>query len=47
VTWYYGATREVFAAAKAALDAVFEPDPHFLGPKEPGVGRALAAVRPG
>ncbi|MCX4761969.1 YdcF family protein [Streptomyces sp. NBC_01275] len=43
VTWYYGGTREIFAAGKAALDAVFEPDPHFLGPKEPGVRRALAA----
>jgi vancomycin permeability regulator SanA len=43
VTWYYGATREVFAAGKALLDVVFEPDPHFLGPREPGVSRALAA----
>ncbi|MEW1686321.1 vancomycin high temperature exclusion protein [Streptomyces sp. NPDC091265] len=43
VTWYYGGTREVFAAGKAALDALFEPDPHFLGPREPGVERALAA----
>ncbi|WP_327711237.1 YdcF family protein [Streptomyces sp. NBC_00464] len=42
-TWYYGGTREVFAAGKAALDALFEPDPHFLGPKEPGVTEALAA----
>ncbi|MFE2018209.1 vancomycin high temperature exclusion protein [Streptomyces sp. NPDC059499] len=42
-TWYYGGTREVFAAGKAALDAVFEPDPHFLGPREPGVTDALAA----
>ncbi|CAM5716292.1 hypothetical protein SALBM311S_04373 [Streptomyces alboniger] len=42
VTWYYGGTREIFAAGKAALDAVFEPDPRFLGLKEPGVGRALA-----
>ncbi|MGW2744885.1 SanA/YdcF family protein [Streptomyces sp. NPDC001450] len=45
VTWYYGGTREVFAAAKAALDSVFHPDPTFLGPKEPGVARALAAGR--
>jgi vancomycin permeability regulator SanA len=45
VTWYYGGTREIFAAGKAALDAVFEPDPTFLGPKEPGVARALAAGR--
>lgn len=45
VTWYYGNTREIFAAGKAALDAVFEPDPHFLGPKEHGVTRALSAAR--
>ncbi|MEV5876101.1 ElyC/SanA/YdcF family protein [Streptomyces sp. NPDC052101] len=45
VTWYYGGTREVFAAGKAVLDAVFHPDPQFLGPKEPGVARALAAGR--
>ncbi|MET9404756.1 ElyC/SanA/YdcF family protein [Streptomyces sp. NPDC002935] len=44
-TWYYGGTREIFAAGKAALDAVFEPDPRFLGPKEHGVTRALAAAR--
>lgn len=43
VTWYYGGAREVFAAGKAALDALFEPDPHFLGPREPGVAEALAA----
>lgn len=42
VTWYYGGAREVFAAGKALLDTVFEPDPHFLGPREPGVARALA-----
>ncbi|MFJ9672647.1 vancomycin high temperature exclusion protein [Streptomyces sp. NPDC101221] len=42
VTWYYGGAREILAAGKAALDAVFEPDPHFLGPREPGVARALA-----
>ncbi|MFJ4837286.1 vancomycin high temperature exclusion protein [Streptomyces sp. NPDC088746] len=42
VTWYYGGTREVFAAGKALLDVVFEPDPHFLGPREPGVEEALA-----
>ncbi|MFF7751256.1 vancomycin high temperature exclusion protein [Streptomyces sp. NPDC007971] len=45
VTWYYGGTREVFAAGKAVLDAVFRPDPVFLGPKEPGVTRALAKAR--
>ncbi|WP_089101557.1 SanA/YdcF family protein [Streptomyces hyaluromycini] len=43
-TWYYGGTREVFAAGKAALDAIFEPNPQFLGKKEPGVARALAAA---
>ncbi|MGW5566612.1 SanA/YdcF family protein [Streptomyces tendae] len=42
VTWYYGGAREILAAGKAALDAVLEPDPHFLGPREPGVTRALA-----
>ncbi|MCI3269850.1 SanA/YdcF family protein [Streptomyces cylindrosporus] len=45
VTWYYGGTREIFAAGKAALDVVFHPDPRFLGPKEPGVTRALASAR--
>jgi vancomycin permeability regulator SanA len=44
-TWYYGGAREVVAAGKAALDVVFRPDPTFLGPKEPGVARALAAER--
>ncbi|MFE7277222.1 vancomycin high temperature exclusion protein [Streptomyces sp. NPDC057623] len=44
-TWYYGGTREIFAAGKAALDAVFEPDPRFLGPREAGVANALAAGR--
>ncbi|WP_405808386.1 MULTISPECIES: vancomycin high temperature exclusion protein [unclassified Streptomyces] len=44
VTWYYGGTREVFAAGKAALDAAFTPDPRFLGAKEPGVQEALAAA---
>ncbi|MFE9764486.1 vancomycin high temperature exclusion protein [Streptomyces sp. NPDC005808] len=42
VTWYYGGAREILAAGKAALDAVFQPDPRFLGPKEPGIGQALA-----
>ena len=41
VTWYYGGVREIFAAGKAALDAAFRPDPRFLGPREPGVERAL------
>ncbi|KUM90786.1 MULTISPECIES: SanA/YdcF family protein [Streptomyces] len=45
VTWYYGGTREILAAGKAALDAVFRPDPRFLGPKEPGVTNALASAR--
>ncbi|WP_458243621.1 SanA/YdcF family protein [Streptomyces sp. MAI_2237] len=45
VTWYYGGTREVFAAGKAALDAVFHPDPQFLGHKEKGVAKALASAR--
>ncbi|MFB6806881.1 vancomycin high temperature exclusion protein [Streptomyces sp. NPDC056387] len=43
-TWYYGGTREVFAAGKAALDATFKPEPRFLGPKEQGVSRALGAL---
>lgn len=41
-TWYYGSAREMFAAGKAALDAVFKPDPHFLGEREKGVAEALA-----
>ncbi|MFJ9584392.1 SanA/YdcF family protein [Streptomyces acidicola] len=45
VTWYYGGVREIFAAGKAAVDVVFEPDPRFLGPKESGVERALGAER--
>jgi vancomycin permeability regulator SanA len=44
-TWYYGGTREIFAAGKAALDALFHPDPRFLGPKETGVEKALADAR--
>jgi vancomycin permeability regulator SanA len=32
-TWYYGGVREIGAAAKALLDVVFQPDPHFLGPR--------------
>ncbi|MFD6182850.1 vancomycin high temperature exclusion protein [Streptomyces goshikiensis] len=43
-TWYYGGTREVFAAGKAVLDAVFKPEPRFMGPKEEGVSRVLAAL---
>ncbi|MEU6124095.1 ElyC/SanA/YdcF family protein [Streptomyces sp. NPDC047123] len=44
-TWYYGGAREIFAAGKAALDATFHPDPHFLGERERGVDRALTAPR--
>ncbi|WP_328638473.1 SanA/YdcF family protein [Streptomyces canus] len=44
-TWYYGGTRELFAASKAAVDVVLRPDPRFLGPKEPGVTDALASAR--
>ncbi|MEE1738626.1 ElyC/SanA/YdcF family protein [Streptomyces sp. BE147] len=44
-TWYYGGAREILAAGKAALDATFRPDPHFLGPEETGVAEALAAGR--
>ncbi|QEU94539.1 hypothetical protein CP970_29840 [Streptomyces kanamyceticus] len=44
-TWYYGGAREVFAAGKAVVDSAFQPDPHFLGPHETGVERALAAPR--
>ncbi|GGT18093.1 SanA/YdcF family protein [Streptomyces kurssanovii] len=43
-TWYYGGVREMFAAGKASLDAVFRPDPRFLGAREPGVRDALAAA---
>jgi vancomycin permeability regulator SanA len=43
VTWYYGGAREMLAAGKAAVDAALRPDPHFLGPVEPGVTKALAA----
>ncbi|MFB7935572.1 vancomycin high temperature exclusion protein [Streptomyces sp. NPDC127049] len=46
-TWYYGTTRELFAAGKAALDAAVRPDPHFLGPREPGVTEALASPAAG
>ncbi|MFC8360620.1 vancomycin high temperature exclusion protein [Streptomyces griseorubiginosus] len=45
VTWYYGGSREILAASKAALDVVFRPDPRFLGPREPGVTNALASAR--
>ncbi|MER7620018.1 ElyC/SanA/YdcF family protein [Streptomyces sp. NPDC126503] len=45
-TWYYGTTREMVAAAKAALDAGLRPDPRFLGPAERGVAEALASPAP-
>ncbi|WP_235978274.1 SanA/YdcF family protein [Streptomyces lycii] len=41
--WYAGGAREILAAGKAALDAAFRPDPHFLGPQEPGIRDALAS----
>ncbi|MFF3287145.1 vancomycin high temperature exclusion protein [Streptomyces sp. NPDC003023] len=44
-TWYYGGVREIFAAGKASVDAVFRPDPRFLGAREPGVHEALADAR--
>lgn len=43
--WISGVGRENVAAGKALLDAALRPDPHFLGPPEPGIARALAAVR--
>ncbi|MFG2285503.1 vancomycin high temperature exclusion protein [Streptomyces sp. NPDC048595] len=43
VTWAYGGVRELFAAGKAAADALLRPDPHFLGPRETGVAEALRA----
>lgn len=46
-TWYAGGARELFAAAKAAVDVAVKPDPHFLGPKEPGVAHALSALTAG
>ncbi|GAA2441231.1 ElyC/SanA/YdcF family protein [Streptomyces macrosporus] len=42
VTWHHGALREVAGAVKAGLEAAFTPDPHFLGPREKGLERALA-----
>ncbi|MYR27463.1 MULTISPECIES: ElyC/SanA/YdcF family protein [unclassified Streptomyces] len=44
VTWYYGATRELLAAPKAALDALIHRTP-TLGPREPDVGEAVARGR--
>ena len=43
--WFYGQAREDVAAAKALLDEAVRPDPHFLGPADPGVARALASPR--
>jgi len=40
-TWYYGGLREIPGAGKAALDALFQPDPYFLGPQESGIAKAL------
>jgi vancomycin permeability regulator SanA len=42
-TWYYGGVRELAAAGKAALDAALKPDPRFLGEREKGIEKALAA----
>ncbi|NJA58421.1 vancomycin high temperature exclusion protein [Streptomyces sp. NEAU-H3] len=44
VTWYYGATRELLAAPKAALDTLIHRTP-TLGPREPDVGEAVARGR--
>ena len=43
--WWYGLAREDVAAAKALLDVAVRPDPHFLGPAETGVARALASPK--
>lgn len=37
--------RELPAALKAVADLVVRPDPRFLGPREPGIERALGAPR--
>jgi vancomycin permeability regulator SanA len=42
-TWYAGGAREVLASAKAALDVLAKPSPHFLGPHDNGITQALAA----
>jgi vancomycin permeability regulator SanA len=39
--------RELPAALKAMYDLVVRPKPHFLGPREPGVRRALEAASRG
>ncbi|MFC5668277.1 vancomycin high temperature exclusion protein [Kitasatospora misakiensis] len=41
-TWLYGGLREIPGAGKAMLNAWLRPDPLFLGPREPGIPRALA-----
>ncbi|MFF4533332.1 vancomycin high temperature exclusion protein [Streptomyces sp. NPDC001407] len=41
LTWYAGGAREVLASGKAALEALIRPGPRFLGPREPGLARAL------
>ncbi|XCM83909.1 ElyC/SanA/YdcF family protein [Kitasatospora sp. HUAS MG31] len=45
-TWYYGGLREIPGAGKAALDALFRPDPALLGRQEGGIPRALADSTP-
>jgi vancomycin permeability regulator SanA len=42
VTWLAGGARELLASDKAALDVLLRPDPHFLGPHENGLAKALA-----
>ncbi|WP_425554869.1 SanA/YdcF family protein [Kitasatospora putterlickiae] len=42
VSRLYGGIREIPGAGKAALNAWLRPDPLFLGPREPGIPRALA-----
>ncbi|MED7951406.1 SanA/YdcF family protein [Streptomyces sp. BE303] len=42
LTWLYGGLREIPGAGKAALNAWLRPDPLFLGPREPGLPKALA-----
>ncbi|MGF1427251.1 SanA/YdcF family protein [Kitasatospora sp. LaBMicrA B282] len=41
-TWYHGTVREIPGADKALFSVVFHPDPTLLGPRDPGVARALA-----
>ena len=40
--WRRGALREVPAAVKAAWDVLTRPGPTYLGPRLPGVDRALS-----